>query len=87
MSLLEQGWERYLVNEEIEKDIFMYIQSLQEFVVHLKPKSLTEKRRIAVATQHVKEARKYARRMQNKVDLLEEKLNILEETLKENEDK
>ena len=84
---LEQDWQKYLINEEVERDIFMYIQSLQEIVKQFKPKSITEKRRLAVATQHLKEVRKYARRMQNKVDLLEEKLNILEETLNENEDK
>jgi len=84
---LETNWERYLINEEIERDIFMYIQSLQEVISQLKPRSMSEKRRLSVATQHLKEVRKYARRMQNKVDLLEEKLNILEETLNENEDK
>tara|TARA_R110002020_G_scaffold86765_3_gene214237 strand:- start:436 stop:696 length:261 start_codon:yes stop_codon:yes gene_type:complete len=84
---LEQDWQKYLINEEIEKDIFMYIQSLQEIVTKFKPKSLTEKRRLNMASQHLKEVRKYARRMQNKVDLLEEKLNILEEALNENEEK
>ncbi len=84
---LEQDWQKYLINEEIEKDIFMYIQSLQEIVTHLKPKSMAEKRRLGIATQHLKEVRKYARRMQNRVDLLEEKLNILEEALNENEEK
>jgi|TARA_Y100000310_G_C20172240_1_gene574215 hypothetical protein len=84
---LERSWEQYLLNEEIERDIFMYIQSLQEIVTRLKPKSMAEKRRLGLAIQHLKEVRKYARRMQNKVDLLEEKLNILEEALNENEEK
>ncbi len=84
---LERDWRRYLLDEGIEKDIFMYIQSLQEIVAQLKPKSMIQKRRIAMANQHLKEVRKHARRMQNKVDLLEEKLNILEEALNENEEK
>tara|TARA_R110002020_G_scaffold292783_1_gene508161 strand:- start:895 stop:1155 length:261 start_codon:yes stop_codon:yes gene_type:complete len=84
---LEQDWLRYLINEEIERDIFMYIQSLQEIVTKFKPNSQTDKRRLNMASQHLKEVRKYARRMQNKVDLLEEKLNILEEALNENEEK
>ena len=29
---LEQDWQQYLINENIERDIFMYIQSLQEIV-------------------------------------------------------
>ena len=84
---LEQDWQRYLINEGIERDIFMYIQSLQEVIKHIKPKSLTEKRRLTLAEEHLKEVRKYARRMQNRMDLLEEKLNILEEALNENEEK
>lgn len=84
---LEQDWQRYLINEEIEKDVFIYIQALQEIIGKLKPKSMTERRRLALAAQHVKEVRKHTRRMQNKVDLLEEKLNILEEALNENEGK
>lgn len=84
---LERDWRRYLLDEGIEKDIFMYIQSLQEIVAQLKPKSMIQKRRIAMVNQHLKEVRKHARRMQNKVDLLEEKLNILEEALNENEEK
>ena len=84
---LEQDWQRYLINENIDRDIFMYIQSLQEIVKHFKPKSVSEKRRLDMAAEHLREVRKYARRMQNKVDLLEEKLNILEEALNENEEK
>ncbi len=84
---LEQDWQRYLINEEIERDIFMYIQSLQEIIKHVKPKSLTERRRLAMAEQHLKEVRKHARRMETRVSLLEEKLNILEEALNENEEK
>ena len=84
---LERDWQTYLINEEIEKDVFVYIQSLQEIITKLKPKSLTEKRRLVLAAQHIREVRKYARRMQNRVDLLEEKLNILEEALNENEEK
>jgi len=84
---LEQDWQQYLINENIERDIFMYIQSLQEIVKHFKPKTLAEKRRLSMAEQNLKEVRKYARRMQNRVDLLEEKLNILEEALNESEEK
>jgi len=84
---LEQNWQRYLINEDVDRDIFMYIQSLQEIVKYFKPKSMTERRRLNIAEQHLKEVRKYARRMQNRVDLLEEKLNILEEALNENEEK
>tara|TARA_Y100000034_G_C6704851_1_gene311053 strand:+ start:355 stop:615 length:261 start_codon:yes stop_codon:yes gene_type:complete len=84
---LERDWQRYLLNEGSEKDIFVYVQGLHEIISKFKPKTMTEKRRVALATQHINEVRKYARRMQNRMDLLEEKLNILEEALNENEEK
>jgi hypothetical protein len=84
---LERDWRQYLINEEIEKDIFMYLQSLQENLARISPKSMADKRRLAMARQNVKEVRKHTRRMQNRVDLLEEKLTILEEALNENEEK
>jgi hypothetical protein len=84
---LEQNWQDYLLNEGIEKDVFIYIQGLHEIIRHIKPKTMTEKRRLTLANQHILEVRKYARRMQNKIDLLQEKLNILEEGLNENEEK
>ena len=84
---LERNWNDYLINEEIEKDVFIYIQSLQEILSQFKPKTIAEKRRMINAKLQLKEVRKHARRMQNKVDLLEEKLNILEEALNENEEK
>ena len=84
---LEQDWQKYLLNEDIERDIFMYIQGLHEIVASIKPKTMTERRKLALVAQHLKEVKKYARRMQNKMDLLEEKLNILEESLNENEEK
>jgi len=84
---LEQDWQKYLLNEDIERDIFIYIQGLREIVASIKPKTMTERRKLALIAQHLKEVKKYARRMQNKMDLLEEKLNILEESLNESEEK
>ena len=49
----------------------------------LKPRSMTEERRLALAKQHLKEARRYARQMQNELQVLEERLSILEESLNE----
>jgi len=84
---LERDWQNYILNEEVEKDVFMYIQSLQEIITKINPKSMVDKRRLAMAGQNLKEVRRLSRRMQNRVDLLEEKLNILEEALNENEEK
>ncbi len=66
-----------------ERNIFTYLQGLQEIISTLKPKSMTEERRLALAKQHLKEARRSARQMQNELQVLEERLNVLEESLNE----
>jgi len=87
MSLNTQ-WQEFLLNEEMEeKTIFTYIQGLQESISNFKPRTMTEKRRFALAKQQLKEVKRYARQMQNEVHVLQEKLNILEESLNENEEK
>ena len=82
------NWESFLLNETIEdRTIFTYIQGLQEFVNNFKPRTMTEKRRLSLAGQQLKEIKRHARRMQNEVQMLQEKLNILEESLNENEER
>jgi RNA-splicing ligase RtcB len=78
---LDREWRNFLINENLdEKGIFTYIQGLQEIISNLKPKTVSEKRRIQLATQHLREVRKYARRMLNENLDLHEKLNLLEES-------
>mgnify|MGYP003142126724 FL=1 len=83
---IDREWQKYLLNEETERDIFMYIQALQEAISFFKPKSMTENRRLNLVRNNIREIKKHARRMQNKVSVLEEKLNILEEQLNENKE-
>tara|TARA_Y100001951_G_scaffold74885_1_gene61848 strand:+ start:151 stop:408 length:258 start_codon:yes stop_codon:yes gene_type:complete len=81
---LNQDWSRFLLGESLDdRNIFTYLQGLQEIISNIKPKSMTEERRLALAKQHLKEARRSARRMQNELQVLEERLNILEESLNE----
>jgi len=78
---LSRDWQKFILSETIDdKTIFTYIQGLQEIITNIKPRTLTEKRRMVLAQTHLREVRKYARRMQNEVNLLQEKLNILEES-------
>ena len=42
---------------------------------------MTEKRRLTLAQQNLREVKRFARKMQNEVQVLQEKLNILEENL------
>ena len=82
------SWKSFLLNETAEdRTIFTYIQGLQEFVNNFKPRTMTEKRRLSLAGQQLKEIKRHARRMQNEVQMLQEKLNILEENLNENEER
>ncbi len=86
MSYSQNQWQSFLLEEGVdEKTIFTFIQGLQEVLSNLKPRSISEERRLQLAKQHLKEIRRSARRMQNEVSVLQEKLSILEETLNENE--
>jgi len=83
---LERDWKNF-VNENIEeRTIFTYIQGLDEIISNFKPKTMTEKRRLVLARQNLREVKRYARKMQNEVMILQEKLQILEENLNENEE-
>ena len=78
---LDNEWRNFLVNENLdEKTIFTYIQGLQEIISNLKPRTITEKRRLQLAKTHLREVKRFARRMDNDMSVLQEKLNILEES-------
>ena len=78
---LNKDWNTFLLDESLdERNIFTYLQGLHEILSNIKPKSMTEERRLSLAKQHLKEARRSARRMQNELQVLEERLNILEES-------
>jgi hypothetical protein len=42
---------------------------------------MSDKNRLALANQHLREVKRYARRMQNEMQVLQEKVSILEESL------
>ena len=77
---LNSDWRDFLSENLDEKNIFTYIQGLQEIISNLKPRTITEKRRLQLAKTHLREVRRFARRMDNEVSILQEKLNILEES-------
>lgn len=77
---LDRDWQNFLNENLSEKSIFTYIQGLQELISKFKPRTLTEERRLTLAKQHLREVRRFARRMQNEMEVLQEKVNILEES-------
>ena len=71
---------QFLLNETREPDdIFTFIQGLSDALSKFTPKTMHEQRRLQLSKRQLKEIKKYARKMQNELVLLEEKLNILEE--------
>ncbi len=78
---LETEWRNFLNEDISEKNIFTYIQGLQELISQFKPRTMTEQRRMVLARQHLREVKRYARRMQNEMQVLQEKVGILEESL------
>jgi hypothetical protein len=77
---LNSTWQNFLNESLDEKTIFTYIQGLEEIIANLKPRTMTEKRRMSLAKQHLREVKRAARKMQNEMFVLEERLNILEES-------
>ena len=78
-----QEWFDYLHENSKERSIFTYLQGLQEIIAGIKPRSMTEERRLSIAKQHLREARRAARQKQNELQILEERLTILEENKNE----
>ena len=77
---LNSTWQDFLNESLDEKTIFTYIQGLEEIISNIKPRTLTEKRRVSLAKQHLREVKRSARKMQSEMVVLEERLNILEES-------
>mgnify|MGYP005989994071 FL=1 len=81
---MNRDWNRFILGENLnERNIFTYLQGLQEIISNIKPKSMTEERRLKLAKEHLREARRSARKMQNELQVLEERLTVLEESLNE----
>ena len=59
-----------------------YIQSLNEILRSLSPKTQMEKRRVEIALEHVREIKRHTRKLEERVFVLEDKLQVLEEDKK-----
>jgi regulator of replication initiation timing len=85
---VNRDWQKFILNEDLDaKDIFTFIQGLHENLTKIKPKTMTQGRRLGMMIHQIKEIKKYARKLQNENQVLQEKLNILEESLNENEER
>ena len=77
---LNSNWKDFLCESLDDKTIYTYIQGIEEVISNLKPRTMTEKRRMTLAKQHLREVKRHARRMMNENSVLQERLNILEES-------
>jgi len=79
-----QMTKKFLLGESYDSpNINSYIQSLKEVLEALKPSSQSDKMRVEMAQSHLREIKRNNRRLQEKVDLLEERVRIFEEGKKE----
>jgi len=70
----------FLLGEGIKPSLGSYIQSISEVLQAITPRSRTDERRIEVARANLVEVRRYTRRLQERVTLLEEQVQVLEES-------
>jgi len=70
----------FLLGEAREPpSVSSYLQSLKETLDNIRPSSQSDKRRLDIAKEHLREVKRHSRRLQEKISMLEERLNILEE--------
>ena len=77
---LNRMTRRFILGEGKDKNITNYIQALRETLSALHPRTQTDYRRLEIAKEHLGEIRKISRRLQERVNLLEEQIKILEES-------
>ena len=77
---VNSSWSDFITESVTEKNIFTYIQGLQEVINNLRPKTVKEQNRLALAKQHLREVKRLARRMINENAALQERLTLLEES-------
>jgi len=69
----------FILSEGKDPTINSWIQALSENIGALKPRSLSEERRVEVMKHQLRELRRSSRRMQEQITTLEEQVTILQE--------
>jgi polyhydroxyalkanoate synthesis regulator phasin len=81
--------KRFIMSEGAKRlvDWKSLVQSIDEALSSLNPKSLRDSRRIELARHNLKEVKSHLRRANERVATLEEQLRVLEENVKGKKDK
>jgi polyhydroxyalkanoate synthesis regulator phasin len=77
---LRRMTREFLLDESKAPSMASYIQSISEVLESVTPRSRTDERRIAMAKTNLVEFRRHARRLQERVTVLEEQVQVLEES-------
>jgi hypothetical protein len=70
----------FLLGESRPPSLASYIQSVSEVLESVTPSTQRDQRKIEVAKANLQEVRRYTRRLQERVSVLEEQIQVLEES-------
>ena len=70
----------FLLGESRAPSLASYIQSVSEVLQSITPRTRTDERRIEVAKANLIEVRRHTKRLQERVNVLEEQMKVLEES-------
>ena len=74
--------KKFLLGEGKDKPTLgSHVQILGEIISSFAPKTVTERNRVAIAKEHLREIRKHTRRIEERVKMLEEQVGLLEEEI------
>jgi polyhydroxyalkanoate synthesis regulator phasin len=80
MTDLRRMTREFLLGEVRAPSLGSYLQSIAEALGAITPRSMRDSRRIEIAKSNLREVRRYTRRLQERVTLLEEQVQVLEES-------
>lgn len=69
----------FILNEGTSPGVIAYIQALAEMLNSISPRSVTDSRRLEVAKENLLNIRRHVKRLEEKVNFLEEEMKILQE--------
>ena len=76
---LNKRWKQFILNEGRGPDITVWLQSLNDNLNLLKPRSVRESKRVELMKHQLKEIRRASNRLHSEVVRLEEENQLLQE--------
>jgi len=80
-------WKQFILNEGTGPDISVWLQSLNDNLNLLKPRSLRETKRVELMKHQLSEVRRAINRLNSEIVRLEEKTHVLPESRNEKKSK